>query len=118
MAKMIRCVEGHVFDAGKGQCPDCGWRVPHEGLAERLARSVPSRENIRRAIVAQARQLRAAVDNLAAVDAKPEATWIPAAPRKTPTDSLADTILLLIRSRTAWVLVLVAVFIAVVIGYV
>lgn len=28
MANLIRCVEGHIFDSDKRQCPVCGWVIP------------------------------------------------------------------------------------------
>lgn len=32
--RLVRCDQGHVFDAGAGpSCPDCGWRVPEAEAA-------------------------------------------------------------------------------------
>jgi RsiW-degrading membrane proteinase PrsW (M82 family) len=56
MAKMIRCIEGHVFDAEAGRCPVCGWRVSLErsSLSDRLRRSIPTGAQIRQAFAAAA----------------------------------------------------------------
>lgn len=36
MSRMIRCIEGHVFDAEKTEkCPTCGWKAPPKGAAQK-----------------------------------------------------------------------------------
>ncbi len=35
MSRMIRCIEGHVFDAEKSdKCPTCGWQAPPKGASQ------------------------------------------------------------------------------------
>ena len=94
MPKLIRCIEGHVFEIGKGQCPTCGWSVPPaRRLSERLVASIPTGAQIRRAVLEPI----ARVSDHGAAHVPADTEKSPKSPELGPR---------LIRSRTLWLLAL------------
>jgi len=100
MARMIRCIEGHVFDRSGGRCPLCGWTVPPAkmGLVDRL-KSMPSD----------------LLMNATAVQDSPGgggAAILAGEPELHPLKSLLALLILLLRSRAVWIVIAITVVIA------
>jgi len=120
MAKMIRCIEGHVFDSAAGQCPVCGWRVSQQkmSLAARLQQSIPTGQQIKRVFAADGPIRNAVSDgiaNLAKLERPDDATSPPAFGQPAER-TLEQTLKLFLRSRTAWAIVLTSAVIALLIA--
>lgn len=103
MAKMIRCVEGHVFEIGKGQCPTCGWAVPQPKLGERLRASVPNPKQVGKALL---EPLARVVDEQLREQARPDFA-------EKPVTNVPKLSISVLRSRTLWLLLFTVGLIAV-----